>query len=42
LLSDERWYARARHGYARGLESRHTVDRVQQFLQVLENRAALR
>ncbi len=35
LLSEEAWYARAKHGYARGWEAQYTVDRVRQFADVL-------
>lgn len=36
LLQDERWYAKAKHGYARGWEPVQMVDRVQRFLTLLE------
>jgi membrane-bound lytic murein transglycosylase F len=36
LLSDERWYARARRGYARGWEPARFVEQVRQYLAVLE------
>ena len=36
LLAQERWYARARHGYARGWEPVQFVDRIQRFLRLLE------
>ncbi len=35
LLSDPVWNARVKTGYARGWEAAHTVDRVQQFVNVL-------
>jgi membrane-bound lytic murein transglycosylase F len=35
LLSDPVWSARLKTGYARGWEAAHTVDRVQQFFNVL-------
>ena len=36
LLAQERWYSRARHGYARGWEPVQFVDRIQRFLRLLE------
>lgn len=36
LLAQERWYTRAKRGYARGWESVQFVDRVQSFLTLLE------
>ena len=36
LLQQERWYLKARHGYARGWEPVQMVDRVQRFLTLLE------
>jgi membrane-bound lytic murein transglycosylase F len=36
LLAQERWYARARRGYARGWEPVQFVDRIQRFLRLLE------
>jgi membrane-bound lytic murein transglycosylase F len=36
LLEQEAWYLRAKRGYARGTETVQLVDRVQQFLNVLE------
>lgn len=36
LLAQERWYARAKRGYARGWEPVQFVDRVQRFLTLLE------
>jgi membrane-bound lytic murein transglycosylase F len=36
LLAHERWYSRARHGYARGWEPVQFVDRIQRFLRLLE------
>ena len=36
LLSDERWYAHARRGYARGWEPARFVEQVRQYLAVLE------
>jgi membrane-bound lytic murein transglycosylase F len=36
LLQQERWYAKAKHGYARGWEPVQMVDRVQRFLTLLE------
>jgi membrane-bound lytic murein transglycosylase F len=40
LLAQERWYARAKRGYARGWEPVQFVDRVQRFLTLLEWRPA--
>lgn len=40
LLSDESSYLQLKHGYARGWEARRTVDRVQQFVNLLEWRGA--
>jgi membrane-bound lytic murein transglycosylase F len=36
LLGQERWYAQAKRGYARGWEPVQFVDRVQRFLTLLE------
>ncbi|HYB33690.1 MAG TPA: transglycosylase SLT domain-containing protein, partial [Steroidobacteraceae bacterium] len=36
LLAQERWYARARRGYARGWEPVQFVDRIRRFLTLLE------
>jgi membrane-bound lytic murein transglycosylase F len=36
LLAQERWYSRARRGYARGWEPVQFVDRIQRFLRLLE------
>jgi membrane-bound lytic murein transglycosylase F len=36
LLAQERWYMRARRGYARGWEPVQFVDRIQRFLRLLE------
>jgi membrane-bound lytic murein transglycosylase F len=36
LLAQERWYTRAKRGYARGWEPVQFVDRVQRFLTLLE------
>ncbi len=36
LLAQERWYTRARHGYARGWEPVQFVDRIQRYLRLLE------
>ena len=36
LLAQERWYAKAKRGYARGWEPVQFVDRVQRFLTLLE------
>src|SRR5262249_9281895 len=36
LLAQERWYSRARHGYARGWEPVQSVARIQRFLRLLE------
>jgi membrane-bound lytic murein transglycosylase F len=36
LLSQERWYSRARHGYARGWEPVRYVDNVQAYVDILE------
>jgi membrane-bound lytic murein transglycosylase F len=36
LLQQERWYSKAKHGYARGWEPVQMVDRVQRFLTLLE------
>jgi membrane-bound lytic murein transglycosylase F len=36
LLTQEEYYSRARHGYARGWEPAELVDRVQTFLKLLE------
>src|SRR5258707_13149976 len=36
LLAQERWYARARRGYARGWEPVQYVDRIQRYLRLLE------
>lgn len=36
LLQEERWYDKAKHGYARGWEPVQMVDRVQRFLTLLE------
>jgi membrane-bound lytic murein transglycosylase F len=36
LLAQERWYSRAKRGYARGWEPVQFVDRVQRFLTLLE------
>src|SRR5262245_41820854 len=36
LLAQERWYAHAKRGYARGWEPVQFVDRVQRFLTLLE------
>jgi membrane-bound lytic murein transglycosylase F len=36
LLSQERWYTRTRHGYARGWEPVRYVDNVQAYLNILE------
>jgi membrane-bound lytic murein transglycosylase F len=36
LLAQERWYAHARRGYARGWEPVQFVDRIQRFLRLLE------
>jgi membrane-bound lytic murein transglycosylase F len=36
LLAQERWYTRAKHGYARGWEPVQFVDRIQRFLRLLE------
>jgi membrane-bound lytic murein transglycosylase F len=35
-LADERWFERAKHGYARGWEPVQFVDRIQRFLTLLE------
>jgi membrane-bound lytic murein transglycosylase F len=35
LLSQERWYTRTRHGYARGWEPVRYVDNVQAYLNIL-------
>jgi len=40
LLAQERWYAHAKRGYARGWEPVQFVDRVQRFLTLLEWRPA--
>lgn len=37
-LSDPRWHARVKHGYANGLETLQFVERVSQFAAVLETR----
>src|SRR5436305_1894260 len=36
LLAQERWYTRARRGYARGWEPVQYVDRIQRYLRLLE------
>jgi len=36
LLSDEGWYERLKHGFARGAEPAQFVDRIQRFLKLLE------
>jgi membrane-bound lytic murein transglycosylase F len=36
LLAQERWYARAKRGYARGWEPVQFVDRIQRYLRLLE------
>jgi membrane-bound lytic murein transglycosylase F len=36
LLARERWYTRAKRGYARGWEPVQFVDRIQRFLTLLE------
>jgi membrane-bound lytic murein transglycosylase F len=36
LLAQERWYTRAKRGYARGWEPVQFVERVQSFLSLLE------
>jgi membrane-bound lytic murein transglycosylase F len=36
LLAQERWYSRARRGYARGWEPVQFVDRIQRYLRLLE------
>jgi len=36
LLSQEKWYSRTRHGYARGWEPVRYVDNVQAYLNILE------
>ncbi len=36
LLAQERWYSRARRGYARGWEPVQYVDRIQRWLRLLE------
>jgi membrane-bound lytic murein transglycosylase MltF len=36
LLAQQRWYTRARRGYARGWEPVQFVDRIQRFLTLLE------
>ena len=36
LLAQERWYTRAKRGYARGWEPVQFVDRVKSFLTLLE------
>ena len=36
LLSDETWYDRLQHGFARGAEPAQFVDRIQRFLKLLE------
>src|SRR5580698_5754547 len=36
LLSDEAWYDRLQHGFARGAEPAQFVDRIQRFLKLLE------
>jgi peptidoglycan lytic transglycosylase F len=36
LLAQQRWYTRARRGYARGWEPVQFVDRIQRFLRLLE------
>jgi membrane-bound lytic murein transglycosylase F len=36
LLAQERWYTRAKRGYARGWEPVQFVDRIQRFLRLLE------
>jgi peptidoglycan lytic transglycosylase F len=36
LLAQERWYGRARRGYARGWEPVQFVDRIQRYLRLLE------
>jgi membrane-bound lytic murein transglycosylase F len=36
LLAQERWYSRARRGYARGWEPVQFVDRIRRFLRLLE------
>ena len=38
LLSDEFWYLQVKNGYARGWETRLLVDRVQQYLEIIEDR----
>jgi membrane-bound lytic murein transglycosylase F len=40
LLAQERWYSKAKRGYARGWEPVQFVDRVQRFLTLLEWRPA--
>jgi membrane-bound lytic murein transglycosylase F len=42
LLSEEYWYLRAKHGYARGWEAKLTVERVRQFANILEWRTTAR
>ena len=37
-LSDPRWHARVKHGYANGLETLQFVERVSQFAAILETR----
>ena len=36
LLSQENWYTRTRHGYARGWEPVRYVENVQAYLDILE------
>jgi membrane-bound lytic murein transglycosylase F len=36
LLAEERWYTRAKRGYARGWEPVQFVDRIQRYLTLLE------
>jgi membrane-bound lytic murein transglycosylase F len=36
LLAQERWYSRAKRGYARGWEPVQFVDRIQRYLKLLE------
>ncbi len=36
LLTQEEYYSKAKHGYARGWEPAKMVDRVQTFLKLLE------
>ena len=38
LLSEEFWYLQVKNGYARGWETRLLVDRVQQYLELIEAR----